>query len=99
MISILVLRGERLPTDRKLAYPAGTKDPHVAMTVNKPICRRYVLFPDMLFDNQMLMLLNESRINKLWALDDLERRRIITINVIRDKGPCSLYSLQYRMSP
>jgi hypothetical protein len=30
---------------RKLAYSAGTKHPHIAMTVNSPTCRRYVLFP------------------------------------------------------
>lgn len=30
---------------RKLAYTAGTKQPHWAMTVSKPICLKYVLFP------------------------------------------------------
>jgi len=29
----------------KLAYSAGTKHPHIATTVSKPICRKYVLFP------------------------------------------------------
>ena len=32
-------------TDRKLPYSAGTKHPHMAMTVSNPICRKYVLFP------------------------------------------------------
>ena len=30
---------------RKLAYSAGTKHPHMAITVSRPICRKYVLFP------------------------------------------------------
>lgn len=29
----------------KLPYSAGTKHPHIAITVNSPICRKYVLFP------------------------------------------------------
>ena len=35
----------REPEYLKLAYSAGTKHPHIAMTVNKPICFRYVLLP------------------------------------------------------
>ena len=30
----------------KLAYSAGTKQPHIAITVSRPICRKYVLFPE-----------------------------------------------------
>lgn len=30
----------------KLAYSAGTKHPHIAMTARSPICRKYVLLPD-----------------------------------------------------
>ena len=29
----------------KLAYSAGTKHPHIAITLSNPICRKYVLFP------------------------------------------------------
>ena len=32
-------------TNLKLAYSAGTKHPHIAMTLSSPICRKYVLFP------------------------------------------------------
>lgn len=32
-------------THLKLAYSAGTKDPHMAITVKRPIWRRYVLLP------------------------------------------------------
>lgn len=35
----------REPEYLKLAYSAGTKHPHIAMTVNKPTCFRYVLLP------------------------------------------------------
>ena len=34
-----------LITNLKLAYPAGTKHPHIPMIVRSPTCRRYVLFP------------------------------------------------------
>lgn len=35
-------------TNWKEPYSAGTKQPHIAMTVRSAICFRYVLFPDML---------------------------------------------------
>jgi hypothetical protein len=32
-------------THRKLAYSAGTKQPTIAITVRRPVWRKYVLFP------------------------------------------------------
>lgn len=43
-------------TNRKLAYSAGTKQPHIAITVRRPICRRYVLFPIILASSGSLPL-------------------------------------------
>lgn len=81
-------------TYRKLAYSAGTKHPERAMTVNRPTCLRYVLFPDMLrwqWHSESAYGSQGNRdLDELGALDDLEGRGVITIDVIGNERSCGL---------
>lgn len=44
-VSMRLSNHTALITHPKLAYSAGTKHPHIPMTVSSPTCLRYVLFP------------------------------------------------------
>jgi hypothetical protein len=98
----------------KLAYSAGTKHPHIAMTLSNPICRKYVLFPirgwgsaklfvDKKWDYQTyyhktLAVKRNMFMNILRPLNDLEGRRIITIDIVWNETTSCLYCLQNRVS-
>ena len=86
-------------TDLKLAYSAGTKQPLKAMTVRRPIWRKYVLLPDMLYDEIRRACRCMSRESLLGSLHDLERSRVAAVHVVRDERPSRLHVLQNWMTP
>lgn len=59
-------------TNWKEPYSAGTKQPHIAMTVRRAICFRYVLLPDMLRIAMMSRWYTETTKGRTWVLGRFE---------------------------
>lgn len=90
-LELMILLYQRLKEYLKLPYSAGTKHPHIAMTVSRPICRKYVLFPLFLVSENCCVEMSRNMTNQTYY------QKEVNIELLQPKDGFTLVLAQFEM--